>query len=305
MSSAQTHATRPAGSRGWRLWWTAARPRTLTMALTPVIVGASLAWVEGAAPRWFVLALTLACAILIQVGTNLLNDVSDYERGNDRADRVGPLRVTAAGLATPAQVRRAGWGSFGLAALLGLLLVWSGGWVILAIGLFSIAAAWGYSGGTRPVSYRASGEVFVLVFFGLVAVSGTYYLQAGHWSALILPAGCAVGAMASAVLLLNNYRDLAADRAAGRRTLAAVLGPARARALYAALMLLPFALPPWLALREPPLPGAWLTLLALPLVLLLVRRTRRRAGTALNPVLAQSALAQLVFGLLLSAGVWL
>jgi len=303
MSAAQ--AARPAGVMGWRLWWTAARPRTLTMALTPVVVGASLAWVEGATPRWLVLALTLACAILIQVGTNLLNDVSDFERGNDRADRVGPLRITAAGLATPAQVRRAGWGSFGLAALLGLLLVWIGGWVILGIGLFSIAAAWAYSGGTRPVSYRASGEAFVLVFFGLVAVSGTYYLQAGQWSTVVLPTGFAIGAMAAAVLLLNNYRDLAADCAAGRRTLAAVLGPARVRALYAALMLLPFALPPWLALREPPLPGASLTLLALPLALLLIRRMQRRAGSALNPVLAQTALAQFAFGLLLSAGVWL
>lgn len=290
---------------GWRRWWVGARPRTLTMAITPVVVGASLAWAEGAGPRWTLLLLTLACAVLIQVGTNLLNDVSDFERGNDRPDRVGPLRVTAAGWATPAEVRRAAWAALGLAALLGLVLVWVGGWVILAIGLFSIAAAWAYSGGQRPVSYRASGELFVLVFFGLVAVTGTHYLQAGHWSAAALPAGSAVGAMASAVLLLNNYRDIAGDVAVGRRTLAAALGPARARAVFAALMQLPFALPAWLALREPAEPGAWLAFLALPLALAAVRDLRRLTGPALNPVLARTALTQFAFGALLSIGLLL
>ncbi len=275
------------------------------MAVTPVIVGASLAWAEGAVPRWAVLLLTLACAVLIQVATNLLNDVSDFERGNDRADRVGPLRVTAAGWATPAEVRRAAWAALGFAALLGLVLVAIGGWVILAIGLFSIAAAWAYSGGRRPVSYRASGELFVLVFFGLVAVTGTHYLQADSWSAVALPAGFAVGSMAAAVLLLNNYRDIAGDIAVGRRTLAAALGPRRARAAFALLMLLPFALPAWLALREPAQPGAWLAFVALPLALAVLRDMHRLAGPALNPVLARTALTQLAFGVLLSVGVLL
>jgi 1,4-dihydroxy-2-naphthoate polyprenyltransferase len=290
---------------GWRRWWVGARPRTLTMAVTPVVVGASLAWSEGAAPRWAVLLITLACAVLIQVATNLLNDVSDFERGNDRPDRVGPLRVTAAGWATPAEVRRAAWTALGVAALLGLALVWIGGWVILAIGLFSIAAAWAYSGGKRPVSYRASGELFVLVFFGLVAVAGTHYLQAGRWSAVALPAGLAVGAMAAAVLLLNNYRDIAGDVAVGRRTLAAALGRGRAQLAFALLMILPFALPAWLALRDPAEPGAWLACLALPLALAVVRDMRRLEGPALNPVLARAALAQFAFGVLLSAGVLL
>ena len=287
---------------GWRRWWVGARPRTLTMAVTPVIVGASLAWAEGAAPRWTVLLLTLACAALIQVATNLLNDVSDFERGNDQPDRVGPLRVTAAGWATPAEVRRAAWTALGVAALLGLVLVAIGGWVILAIGLFSIAAAWAYSGGKRPVSYRASGELFVLVFFGLVAVTGTHFLQAGHWSATALPAGFAVGAMASAVLLLNNYRDIAGDVAVGRRTLAAALGRARAQLAFALLMLPPFLLPAWLALREPGEPGAWLAFLALPLALVVVRDMRKLEGSELNPVLARTAFTQFAFGALLSAG---
>ena len=156
------------------------------MAVTPVVVGASLAWAEGAVANWPVFVLTLACAILIQVGTNLLNDVSDFEYGNDRADRVGPLRVTAAGWATPSEVRRAAGVVFGLAMVIGVVLVWLGGLVILGLGLFSIVAGWAYSGGSRPVSHGPFGELFVLMFFGLVAVGGSHYLQAGQWSPLIV-----------------------------------------------------------------------------------------------------------------------
>jgi len=275
------------------------------MAVTPVVVGASLAWAEGAAANWPVFVLTLACAVLIQVGTNLLNDVSDFEKGNDCADRVGPLRVTAAGWATPSEVRRAAGIVFGFAMLIGVVLVWLGGLVILGLGLFSIVAGWAYSGGSRPVAQGPFGELFVLMFFGLVAVGGSHYLQSGQWSPVIVPAGLAIGSMAAAVLLLNNYRDLAADTAAGRRTLAAVIGPARSRVLYAVLMLLPVALPTWLALRNPPYPAAWLAWVSAPLLISLVWRMGRASGAALNPVLGQTALAQAAFGLLLAAGMLL
>jgi 1,4-dihydroxy-2-naphthoate octaprenyltransferase len=304
-----THALRsPAAAlqpARWQRWWIASRPRTLTMAAAPVLAGASLAWADGAAPRGLVLLLTLACALLIQVGTNLLNDVADHEKGNDRPDRVGPLRVTASGLATPREVRHAAAYTFGAALLLGLALVWTGGLAILALGLGSIVAGWAYSGGSRPVSYRPSGELFVLTFFGLVAVAGTYYLQAGAWSAAALATGAALGSMAAAVLLLNNYRDLDADTVAGRRTLAAVIGPVRARTLYAALMLLPFALVPWLALREPGRPGVWLACLAAPLAVAAVVGMRRCRGAELNAVLGRTAMAQFAFGLLLSVGLLL
>ena len=275
------------------------------MAVTPVVVGASLAWAEGAAANWPVFALTLACAVLIQVGTNLLNDVTDYEKGNDRADRLGPLRITAAGWATPGEVRRAASIVFGLAMVIGLVLVWLGGAVILGLGVFSIVAGWSYSGGSRPVSHGQYGELFVLLFFGLVAVGGSHYLQAGQWSPLIVPTGLAIGSMASAVLLLNNYRDLAADTAAGRRTLAAVIGPAQSRGLYAVLMLMPLALPTWLALRNPSHPAALLAWLSAPLLLSLVWRMGRASGAALNPVLGQTALSQAAFGSLLAAGMLL
>lgn len=289
--------------RPWYRWWVASRPRTLTMAVAPVVAGACLAWSDGAAVRPLVFALTLACAVLIQAATNLLNDVADHEKGNDGAARVGPLRITAAGWATPREVRRAAKIAFGIALLLGLVLVASGGVAILALGLFSIGAGWAYSGGPRPVSYRATGELFVLTFFGLVAVTGTYYLQAHAWSLAALGVGAALGAIAAAVLLLNNYRDLDADTAAGRRTLAAVLGRPRARALYAGLMLAPLTLVPALALAPPSRPGVWLALLAAPLLARPVQAIRRLNGPALNAVLGQTALAQLAFGALLSIGV--
>jgi 1,4-dihydroxy-2-naphthoate octaprenyltransferase len=285
-----------------RRWWLGARPRTLTMAAAPVVLGACLAWGEGATPRVLVFVLTLACAVLIQAGTNLLNDVADFERGADGADRVGPLRITAAGLATPHEVRRAARLTLGTAIVLGAALVWVGGPAILAIGVFSILCAWGYSGGSRPISYGWLGEAFVLAFFGIVAVTGTHYLQAGSWSVDAALAGLAVGAMAAAVLLLNNYRDLEADARAGRRTLAALLGRTSAQALFALLMLGPLVLPLWFALRDPPRPGALLAWLALPLLLKVVADMRRQQGPALNAVLGRTAMAQLAYALLLSIG---
>ncbi len=279
------------------------RPRTLTMAVAPVVVGASLAVLEGALVSWSVLAMTAVCAILIQAGTNLLNDVSDFESGNDRPDRVGPVRITAAGWATPREVRQAAAVAFGLAVIIGGVLVAIGGPVILAVGLLSIVAGWAYSGGVRPISHSAFGELFVLLFFGIVAVCGTYYLQAGHGSVAAFLAGLAMGSMASAVLLLNNYRDLAADARAGRRTLAAVLGPERSRVVYACFLLLPLAVPAWLALRHPAQPTAMLAWLCAPLLIDLVVKMRRLQGTALNAVLGRTALAQLAFGFLLALGV--
>ena len=237
--------------RGWRLWWQAARPRTLTIAATPVIAGTALAWSQGAHPAWLAALAALFAALLIQAGTNLHNDAADYERGNDTAARIGPPRVTAAGWATPRAVKRAAFLAFAGAFASGTYLVAVGGWPILAIGLASLAAAWAYSGGPRPISYTPLGELFVLVFFGIFAVAGSHYLQSGHLSATALLAGLAIGAPAAAVLLVNNYRDLDGDKAAGRRTLAAVLGRAGAQRLYGFLMLLPFVLTPVIAIARP------------------------------------------------------
>lgn len=288
-------AARPSGL--W-LWLQAARPRTLPLAATPVLVGTALAWSEGAPKSWAVAGATLLTAMLIQAGTNLHNDASDFERGNDRADRLGPVRATAAGWATPRQVRAAALFAFALAFLLGVYLAIAGGWPIVAVGLASLVAGWAYSGGPRPISYSPFGEAFVLFFFGLVAVGGSHYLQSGALTPAAILAGLAVGAPAAAVLMVNNLRDVVADSAAGRRTLAAVLGDRGARAVHAGLMLAPFPLLPQFALR----PGAWLALLALPLVIALLRRARTAQGAELNGVLADTARAQFVFGLLYATG---
>jgi 1,4-dihydroxy-2-naphthoate octaprenyltransferase len=288
--------------RGWRIWWTAIRPKTLPLAATPAIVGIALAWAEGAAPRWLAALATLAAALLIQSGTNLHNDAADFDRGNDRPDRLGPLRITAAGWASAAAVRRAAYLAFGLAFLLGIYLASIGGWPIIAIGLASLAAGLAYSGGPRPLSYTPWGETCVWVFFGVLAVIGSHWLQAGAFSPAALLAGAALGLPAAAVLLINNLRDLASDAAAGRRTLAAVLGEAKTRKLHAALLCAPFLALPALAALLPGRPGLWLALLAAPACLGVLRRMRTARGATLNDVLAATARAQFIFGFLLALG---
>jgi 1,4-dihydroxy-2-naphthoate octaprenyltransferase len=286
------------------VWWTAIRPRTLTMAATPVLLGSALAWRQGATPLWPVFVVTLLCAVLIQIGTNLHNDAADFERGGDLADRIGPLRVTAAGWATPASVRRAASLSFGLALLLGVGLVWQGGWPILAIGLSSLVAAWAYSGGKHPISHGALGELFVLVFFGLLAVAGSHWLQSGATALAPWLGGAVVGLPASAVLLVNNYRDHEADLRQGRQTLATRLGDAGASRAYAVMVLLPFGLV--LALAWLVHVGALLAWLALPYALKLIPQLRRDAGGAqLNQLLGATAKLGLLLGLLVSVGVFL
>jgi 1,4-dihydroxy-2-naphthoate octaprenyltransferase len=286
----------------WRIWWTAARPRTLTLATAPVLVGTALAWAEGAPQQWPVVLAILCAALLIQIGTNLHNDAADFERGNDLADRLGPLRVTAAGWATARQVRTASALAFALSFLLGIYLVAQGGWPIIAIGLASLAAGVAYSGGRKPISHTPLGEFFVWVFFGVLAVAGTYWLQAGHLSPSVWIAGAAIGLPAAAVLLVNNLRDVVVDTRSGRRTLAAVLGDARTRQLYALLMFLPYASLPMLALSG--LPGAALAILSLPACLVLVRCLHSGLnGPALNLLLARTAQCALGFAALLALGV--
>jgi 1,4-dihydroxy-2-naphthoate octaprenyltransferase len=290
--------------QGWRVWWTAARPRTLSISVTPVVLGTAIAWSEGAAHAWLPALAALLCALLIQAGTNLHNDAADFERGNDTPERVGPLRVTAAGWAPPADVRHVAIAAFAAAFALGSYLVAVGGWPILVIGLTSLAAGWAYSGGPRPISHTPLGELFVWIFFGLGAVAGSHWLQAQQLSVMALLGGAALGSLAAAVLMVNNYRDLDGDIRAGRRTLAAVLGAAGARRAYAAMMLAPFAVPLLFAAQGRV--GALLAFGALPLCARVVARIARgETGAALNLLLAGTARAGFVFGLLLAVGVML
>ena len=289
----------PSGfARRARFWLVGARPRTLTMAAVPVVVGSALAWSGGASADALVFAATLACAVLIQIGTNLFNDAADGERGADGPDRLGPLRLTGSGLATAGQVRRAAMLSFGFALVAGAYLVAAGGAVILGVGIASLVAGYAYSSGPRPLSYGPWAEVYVIAFFGVIAVAGSYFLQAGLLpTAAIVLVGVAVGCPAAAVLLVNNVRDRKADMAAGRRTLAGRLGTGASRWLYVFLMLAPYALlAVALGWRE-----LGLTWLALPLALAVALRFDGAAGgNAMNAQLARTALCQTVLGVLLA-----
>ncbi|MBR9971643.1 1,4-dihydroxy-2-naphthoate polyprenyltransferase [Magnetospirillum sulfuroxidans] len=285
---------------GWRLWLAAMRPRTLTIAVAPVIAGAGWAWTEFHAFRPIPLLVALLAAVLIQAGTNLWNDLGDALRGGDQPLRQGPPRVTALGWASPERVRRAAQLCFAAAALAGLYLGWVGGWPILALGAASLVAGWAYSGGPRPIAYTAVGEVFVIAFFGIGAVAGTVWLQAEAISARTVLLGLAIGLPAAAVLMANNFRDLEHDRMVGRRTLAIRLGGAGSKMAYAALVLLPFPL-----LLSPMMPvGAWLCLLAAPMaVRLLLAFAVTPRGPAFNAILAGTARFQVLLAVLLALGI--
>lgn len=283
--------------QGWRLWLLAARPRTLPLALAPVVAGSALGWAEAGRGTFQALPalIALACALLIQIGTNLLNDVDDFERGADRGGRLGPKRVTAQGWATPSQVKQVALLCFLGVTVGGLVLTQMAGWPILLIGALAVLAGWGYSRAPAPISYSATGEAFVFVFFGLAAVAGTAWIQNPVFSPAAFLAGAALGLQAAAVLMVNNTRDREEDGAAGRRTLAIRLGLAGARLAYAAMMLGPFLLL-W------PL-GQAAPLLALPLALWLIRRFATEApGPAFNQLLARTAQAQVLFAALLAIG---
>ena len=281
----------------------AARLRTLPAAVAPVLVGTALAGHDGEFdPLAFVAALL--GALFIQVGTNLSNDYSDARRGADTEDRLGPVRVTAGGLVPPRQVLIATYVTFGLAVLCGIYLIVVAGWVLLAIGAASILAGVLYTGGPRPYGYAGLGELFVFLFFGIVAVTGSYYVQTQElvWEAFA--ASVPVGCIATAILVVNNVRDLETDRRAGKRTLAVRLGRARTRAFYAALLVVAYlALVP-LALGL----TAWVLLpvITIPLAVRLVQTVRTRTdGPSLNGALGGTGQLQLVFCVLLSAGILL
>jgi len=284
------------------VWWAAIRPRTLGMALAPVMLGTALAFADGGGLDWVVLLVTAACALLIQIGTNLYNDAIDFERGTDRPERLGPLRVTLAGWATAAEVKRGALACLVLALLLGGWLCTVGGPLIFAIGLASLVAGWAYSGGPRPISHSPFGEVFVLVFFGVFAVLGSHWLQSRSIDHLDLLAGLAVGAPAAAVLLVNNFRDLDSDKRAGRRTLAALLGTARSRQVYGALVLFPIVA--LILMTASGVPGAILGLMAAPALAPLVWRFGQvEGGPALNALLVDTARAGTRSGLLAAVGI--
>jgi len=287
-----------------RIWLMAARPRTLPAAVAPVLVGtaAAVQW-AGELPRLGAFIAALVGSIFIQIGTNLANDYSDARRGADTADRLGPVRVTSTGLVTPQRVLRATWIAFAIAVVCGIYLAAVAGIVILLIGALSIAAGVLYTGGPRPYGYAGLGEVFVFLFFGLVAVNGSYYVQLEELDALPLGLSIAIGFLATAIIVVNNARDVETDRRAGKHTLAVRIGRAGAVRLYEVLVLGAFVVLPiaiWAGDSE------WwplLGLLALPLAAKPIQVMRTRTdGPALNGALAGTGALLGVFSLLVTIG---
>ena len=250
---------------------------------------------------WPALAALLG-ALLIQVGTNFANDVFDYKKGADTTERLGPLRVTQAGLLPPHQVMGGMWLAFGLAALIGLYLIAVGGWPIVVIGILSILSGIAYTGGPFPLGYNGLGDVFVFIFFGLAAVCGTYYVQALTISAAALWAAVPVGLLATAILVVNNLRDIETDRAAGKKTLAVRLGVRGAQIEYILLLAISYAVPLLMWLTGVSSPWVMLSWLSLLLVIPLIRLVMREKGRPLNQALAGTARLELVFAFLFSAG---
>lgn len=288
------------------VWVKAARPRTLPAILAPVAVGTALA--KGVADKFdlLIFAATVLGALFIQIGTNLSNDYSDARRGTDTDDRLGPVRVTAGGLVPPKYVLYATWLSFALAGGAGAYLVYQAGWELLLVGAASIVAGVLYTGGPRPYGYAGLGELFVFLFFGVVAVMGSYFVQTQDlsWEAFAL--SVPVGLLACAILMVNNIRDLDTDRRSGKNTLAVRLGRGRMRRTYSLTLYISIVLVPLIWLITDLTPWINLAVLALPLAPPLARTVRDRTdGASLNKALGDTARLELAFCVLLSAGLLL
>ena len=285
----------------WQVWWLAARPKTLPAAASGVITGTALAWRAGHFRPGPALA-ALGVALLLQIGSNLANDVFDFERGADTAERSGPLRVTQAGLLSPAQVKAGMVIVFALAAGLGLYLAWVSNWQVIWIGLAAIVAAVAYTGGPFPLGYYGLGDLFVFLFFGLAAVTGTYYVQAGSVSLAAWGMSVPIGLLVTAILVVNNLRDIATDRAAGKHTLAVWLGERGTQGEYFLCLLVAYlVLPVLIGLRLLPLAAllAWGSLwVAWPVG----QTVLTQRGRALNATLAGTGQVALVYSLLFLAG---
>ena len=289
------------GNFNWTAWKLAIRPRTLPAAAAGVIIGSALAWQDG----FFRLDAALTClftALLLQVGSNLANDVFDFERGTDTPERLGPVRVTQAGLLTPSQVKYGMVIIFVLAALLGLYLAWLGGWPILLIGLAAILSAIAYTGGPFPLGYHGLGDLFVFIFFGLASVSGTYYVQAGFVSAAAWWMTIPPGLIITAILVVNNLRDLENDRKSGKRTLAVILGEPATKKQYLICIMAAYLVIP-LAASMGILTGySLLTWASVPMAIRSTRLVFTARGRSLNAALAGTGQVALLFSILFWVG---
>jgi len=284
-------------------WMLAIRPKTLPAGAVPVVLGSALAAVAG---RFHLLPafVALVCALGIQVATNFINEIYDFRKGADTSDRVGPIRTVAAGIISEKTMIRVSVALLGGVFLLGLYLVYSAGWPIFIIGILSLLFAWAYTGGPYPIAYSGLGDLFVFIFFGLVAVGGTYYVQALNISVPVLIAAVAPGSFSVNILLVNNIRDIATDRKVGKMTLPARIGGEWARRLYVALTVVAYLVPGFLWLNGY---SAWglLSLFSLPLAIKMIKQLYASEGKELNNVLAGTGKLMTIHGILLAAGLLL
>jgi 1,4-dihydroxy-2-naphthoate octaprenyltransferase len=310
-STQNRQAARPLGSplagvarprSGLAVWWLAARPKTLLAAATPVLVGSACAYAAHGFAPWPALA-ALAGALLLQVAANFANDVFDYEKGADTLDRIGPTRVVQAGWVSPRRMRWALAFVIALALLVGIYLVSVAGPLLVAIGLASIVAAVAYTGGPYPLGYHGLGDVFVLLFFGFVAVAGTHFVQTGTVSRLAWLSSVPVGCLATGILVVNNVRDAETDTVAGKRTLAVRFGRAFGVFEYRALLLTAYGTPLYLVLSDDLGWWAFLPWLSAPIGVDLWRRLARDRGSSLNGALARTAQLLFLFGALSSVAI--
>lgn len=288
----------------WRVWAMAARPATLPAAIVPVVVGTAAAH-RSAGLKVGPFVAALLASLLIQIGTNYANDVFDFRSKADTADRLGPRRLIQSGLASPEQVLAAAVAAFGLAALIGLYLVYVGGWPILIIGVLAILSGLAYTGGPWPLGYHGLGDLFVFIFFGVLGVVGSAYLQTGNLSRAAMIASIPVGLLVTNILVVNNLRDIDTDRAAGKNTLAVRLGATATRLQYQLSLLLAYVMPLLLRLAGESRGWFWLPWLTLPLALSLARLVATASdGPTLIQALKRSGRLHLLFGLLLAASLW-
>ena len=282
-------------------WILAARPKTLPAAVSPVILGTALSYHDGIFHS-FILLMTLLAAVLIQIGANFANDVYDYQKGTDRDDRLGPKRATQFGLITPEKMKNAMWLIFSLAICVGFYLAWIGGWPIVFIGLSSIVAGIAYTGGPYPLGYHGWGDMFVFIFFGLIAVPGTYYLQAGTVTPLSFWMGTALGMLSTAILVVNNIRDMETDIVTGKKTLAVRWGKSFSHIEFSILVIIPFIIPLCMWWNTRYNMSLLITLFALPIAVHLIIQLISKTGRELNKVLAGTARFLFIFTILFSLG---
>lgn len=284
-------------------WIAASRPKTLIAAFIPVLIGASLAYAQDSL-LWLPSLIALFCALLIQIGTNFANDYYDHVKGSDTEERIGFDRMTSKGYIAPKSMKMATYMAMGLAFIAGMYLVWHGGWIILLIGVLSILFGIAYTGGPYPLGYNGLGDLFVFIFFGIVAVMGTFYVNVFEWEMEAFWASLAIGALCVNILVVNNLRDSDIDRKTGKKTLGVLFGDRVLKLEYLAMMLLAYAIPPHFVFQEGYKPIVLLPFLILPLAINhVITIFRIDEKVKLNKTLEQTAMFMFLFGILFAVGI--